>query len=476
MGYLHRRLAVVAALAATFFVVACNQPASPPPAPKSAPVATPSVDEPMKRLATNVYVYAFPLVVMDVTSQVQTAKVPANTFQHKRTLPDAATTDLADANPDVLSSQAWLDLAGGPVVLSLPDTHGRYYAVPMLDAWTNVFQSPGKRTSGTTKADFAIVGPKWKGELPQDVQEIKAPTQMVWLLGRIQSNGRSDDAAVAKIQDQFKLTPLSQWHRGGGRSAHPPLAAHANVDPNSPPTEQVAKMSAQEFFTRFAALLPGNPPAKEDTAVLDQIRQLGVVAGQPFDMSKLDAASARAIEEGARSALESIIAASKGGTGDLRNGWTIYWDLGRYGTNFGLRAVIAWLRLGADAPEDELLLSTYLDGGGRPLNGANRYVLHFDKGKAPPTDAFWSLAMYNDKHLLVANPLDRRAIGDRDKLKSNPDGSLDIYLQNQDPGKDKTSNWLPAPKENFNVILRVYAPKQEMLDRSWTPPAIQRLA
>ena len=167
-------------------------------------------------------------------------------------------------------------------------------------------------------------------------------------------------------------------------------------------------------------------------------------------------------------------AAANGILGDLRNGWTINWEVGRYGTDYGLRAVIDWIGLGASAPEDAIDPTTHLDGGGHPLNGANRYVLHFDKGKTPPTEAFWSLAMYNDKRALVANPLNRYAIGERDTLKFNADGSLDIYLQNESPGRDKESNWLPAPKENFNLILRVYWPKQQLLDRSWSPPGIRR--
>jgi hypothetical protein len=224
-----------------------------------------------------------------------------------------------------------------------------------------------------------------------------------------------------------------------------------------------------------AALLTLNPPAKEDAAMVERMKKLGIVAGKPFDMSKLDAASAKGIQEGAKSGLDAIVAAAKGSTGDIKNGWTINWDLGRYGTNYGLRAVIAYVSLGANAPEDALAPRTRLDAGGRPLNGANRYVLHFDKGKTPPTQAFWSLTMYNDKQAFVANPIDRYSIGDRDKLRFNADGSLDIYLQHDSPGKDKESNWLPAPKDNFNVMLRVYWPKQEMLERRWEPPAVQRV-
>jgi hypothetical protein len=468
MVHLQPRLAVVALITA-LFVAACGKSAPPPP-PKAAVVA-PTVNEEMKRLATEVYVYAYPLVLMDITKQVQTAKTPVNTFAHRRASIDASGTDVMNPNPDMLYSEAWLDLAREPVVLSVPDTHGRYYVMALLDAWTNVFQSPGKRTTGTKKGDFVIVGPKWKGELPQDLEEIKSPTEMVWLLGRTEINGKADEAVAMKLVDQYKLVPLSQWHKAG----HAPAAANPGGDVKTPPAEQIAKMDAQTFFTRFAALLPGNPPAKADAAVVEKVKKLGIVAGQPFVTGTLDAAAANGVEDGAKGALDAIVLAAKGSIGDLRNGWTINWDLGRYGTNYGLRAVIAWLGLGANAPEDAIVPSTYLDAGGHPLNGANKYVLHFDKGKAPPAEGFWSLAMYNDKHAFFANPLDRHAIGDRDKLKFNPDGSLDLYLQNEDPGKDRESNWLPAPKENFSVILRVYWPKQEMLDRNWIPPAIKRI-
>ena len=464
---------VAAALATAIVLAGCGKP-EPPPPPKVAAPPPPAVDEGVKRLATEIYVYAYPLVVMDLTKQVMIAKTPLNSFQHRRAFPDASSTDVVNPNVDTLSSQAWLDLAREPVVLSVPDTRDRYYMMPMLDAWTNVFQSPGKRTTGTKKADFVIVGPKWKGELPGGVEEIRAPTDMVWLNGRTQTNGKADYAAVAKIQDQYKLTPLSQWRKSGAKAVHAPPTPQTGVDVKTAPVEQVAKMNAQTFFSRFASLLPGNPPAKEDATVVEKIKKLRIVAGQPFDMSKLDAATAKGVEDGAKSAHDAIVAAAKGSTGDLRNGWTIHWDLGRYGTNYGLRAVIASFPLGANAPEDAIAPTTRLDGGGRPLDGANKYVLHFDKGKTPPASAFWSLTMYNDTHFFVANPIDRHAIGDRDRLNLNPDGSLDIYLQRDNPGKDKESNWLPAPKGSFNVILRIYWPKQDLLERRWTPPGIQR--
>jgi hypothetical protein len=465
------RRAVLAALAAALLVAACGKSVPPPPPappPKVEAPAAPSANDEVKRLAREVYVYAYPLVLMDMTRLVATAKGPVNTFQHKRAFPDPSSTDQIDPNVDLLYSTAWLDLSNGPVMLSVPDTKGRYYVMAMLDGWSNVFQSPGKRTTGTEKREFAIIGPKWKGELPKNAEEIRAPTETVWIIGRTQTNGKGDVAAVAKIQDQYKLVPLS---RKGGKT---PAAPAANVDVKASPREQVAKMDAHTFFTRVAMLLPGNPPAKEDTPMVDRMKKLGIVAGQPFDTSKLDPAAATAIQEGAKSGLDAIVAAANGTTGDIRNGWLINWDLGRYGTNYGLRAVTAWVGLGANAPEDALNMRTRLDSGGRPLNGANKYVLHFAKGKTPPAEAFWSITMYNDKQLLVANSLERYAIGDRDKPPLNPDGSMDIFIQHDSPGKDKESNWLPAPKDNFTVILRIYSPKAELLEHRWEPPAIKQ--
>src|SRR6266511_2685509 len=183
MIHVPRHLVLAAAVATAIMLAACGKSAPPPPPKIEAPPA-PAADEDVKRLATEIYVYAYPLVVMDVTKQVMLAKTPINTFQHRRAFPDTSSTDVVNPNVDTLSSQAWLDLAREPIVLSVPDTRDRYYMMPMVDAWTNVFQSPGKRTTGTKKGDFAIIGPKWKGELPKDVEEIRSPTEMVWLIGR----------------------------------------------------------------------------------------------------------------------------------------------------------------------------------------------------------------------------------------------------------------------------------------------------
>ena len=426
------RLAV-AALAAVFLVVACGKP-EPPPPPKAATVAAPAVNERDEAARDGGLRLRLPSGA-DGRDQAGTdGKSAGQHLQHPRPSPMPREPTWRNPNPDVLDSEAWLDLAHEPVVLSVPDTHGRYYVMAMIDAWTNVFQSPGKRTTGTNKADFAIVGPKWKGELPQGCRGDQVADRHG--LGarphRDQRQGRRRRGA--KLADQYKLAPLSQWRKcGAGRHAAGRRARRRRQDPAGRAGGEDGRADILHPLCRPVARQSAGQGRCADGR---EVKKLGIVAGQPFDMGKLDAAAAKGIEDGAKAALDAIVLAAKGSIGDLRNGWTIHWDLGRYGTNYGLRAVTAWLGLGANAPEDAIFASTHLDAGGHPLNGANKYVLHFDKGKAPPADGFWSLAMYNDKQLpSCANPIDRHAIGDRDKLRFNPDGSLDLYLQSEEPGQ-----------------------------------------
>jgi len=465
----------------SMLLTSCEKPAMPTQAQpqKVAPpvVVTPPVNEQMKRLAEEVYVYAYPLVLMDVTKQVATAKTPVNTFAHKRTASESGAESVRP-NADMLMSTAWLDLSKEPIVFSVPDTHGRYYLFEAQDAWTNVFSSLGKRVTGTDKADFAIVGPRWKGTLPPGVEEVKAPTEMVLLTGWTQASGKGDYAAVNKLQDQYKLSPLSRFAktsaRSGGAAPTPPPA---KVDLKMPPAEQVAKMDARTFFNRVAMLLPGNPPSKEDASMVDKMKKLGVVAGQPFDPSKLDAPTLEGIDEAPKGTQDAMSAAAKGtGGAEIRNGWTFHLDLGRYGINYGKRAFVAWMGLEAPAPEDEIVMTTRLDGAGKSLDGAGQYVIHFDSGKMPPVDGGWSVTLYNDKQTFATNALDRHALSDRDKLKANADGSIDIYVQNANPGGDKEANWLPAPKGPFNLVLRMYAPKQELTAGRWAPPPVKRMS
>jgi len=431
-------------------------------------------------IAVKAYVFGYPLVLMDVTRRVMTAvpkavahKAPVNQFLHIREFPDDTMTDVVSPNADTLYSTAWLDLTKEPIILSVPDTGKRYYLMEMLDAWTNVFASPGTRTTGNGRGDFAIVGPQWKGKAPADVKEIKSPTNIAWLIGRTQTNSKEDYAAVRAIQDQYKLTPLSAWGKVYKPPDNAPVAA--GIDVKTPPDEQVAKMDAATFFGRLNTLMKDNPPADAEASALNNFTAIGVAPGTPFDLKSLDQAVAKSVEGSVKSAQTKIIAEAKKPHGKKVNGWDVMTNLGRYGTDYLFRSVVALVGLGANLPEDAIYPRVTEDTDGQPLNGANRYLVHFPKGQLPPVNAFWSLSMYNSKQFFAQNPINRYAIGDRDKLKFNDDGSLTINIQHESPGKEKESNWLPAPKDSFNVFMRLYWPKKEILDGAWKAPGVERV-
>ncbi len=432
--------------------------------------------------AKDAYIYGYPLVLMDVTRAKTTnvsspsgTSAPTDQFVSVRAFPDASFTDVVSPNADTLYSIAWLDLAQGPIVLSVPDTQGRYYLVEMVDGWTNVFASPGKRATGTAKADFAITGPGWSGTVPAGVKEIKCPTAMVWIIGRTQTNGKADYAAVHAIQDGYKLTPLSAW----GKPYTPPkdVPVNAKVDMKTAPVELVAGMDAATFFNRLAKLMKNNPPAAADAPIVAKLASLGVVPGQPFDVNKNGSDAAKSIADGVEDGKKRALQlAQNPGIGKVENGWMLLTSvIGEFGTNYEARTGVAVFGLGANLVADAFYPVAHVDGGGQPLNGANKYVLHFDKGQTPPVNAFWSLTMYNAKQAFVANPIDRYAIGDRDQLKFNPDGSLDIYIQHDSPGKDMESNWLPADVGSFNVVMRMYWPKETAFNGTWSPPPIKKM-
>jgi hypothetical protein len=429
--------------------------------------------------AIDAYVYGYSLVMTAVIRSVTTnvpaptsARPPVNQFAHQRTFPTPESTDFARPNADTLYSFAWLDLAKEPVILHVPDTQGRFYVMEIMDAWTNVFADPGKRTTGTGEHAFAIVAPGWKGNLPPGVTPIQSPTTNVWIVGRTQPNGTSDYAAVNAIQDQYTLTPLSAW----GTNYTPPtnVAVDPSINMTTAPVNQVTRMSATTYFRILAQQMKTNPPAPPDADALATLATFGIVPGKEFDPSQLSQATASALALGSKLALAQIYAHSAR-LGVNVNGWrVITQDVGTYGTDYLARASIAMTGPAANLPDDAIYPSAVQDGDRLPLSGAHRYVIHFDTGQTPPANAFWSIALYNEQSFFAANPINRYALHNWDPLMVNADGSLDIYVQNQSPGADKEANWLPAPEGGFSLTMRLYWPKPEALNGAWQPPAIHR--
>ncbi len=418
--------------------------------------------ETAQAIAADAFVYGYPLVLMDLSREAFLTAGRPNAFTHAREFPDASFTAVVSPNADTLYSTAWLDLAAEPVVLSVPPSEGRYYLLPMLSGWTDVFASPGTRTTGAGAGAFAVTGPGWQGRLPPEVQELRAPTAMVFVIGRTQTNGKADYAAVHRFQSGLSLTPLSTWGAGA-----PSAASERAIEGGTPPPDLLAAMDADTFFTRLATLLVANPPADADAPALERFAAIGLTPGAFEPRADLDA--------GVRAGLDAIRARLLV-PDEPANGWSLTRGLGRYGTDYLKRAFIALMGLGANLAEDSVYPHTAVDRDGRPLHGANRYRLHFEPGQTPPARAFWSLTMYDDRHYFVANPLDRYALGDRDALAFNGDGSLDVWLGHERPGPEREPNWLPAPAGAFNLILRIYWPQQEVVDGSWLPPGVELIA
>ena len=436
-------------------------------------------------LATEAYVYAYPLVTMEVTRRIMTnvagpegTRAPMGQLVRARTYPNASFRDVTAPNADTLYTTAWIDVSREPWVLSLPDMKGRYFLFPMLDGWTNVFQDPGKRTTGTKAQKYAITGPGWSGTLPAGVTEYKSPTGLVWILGRIYSSGTPDDyKAVHALQDQVSVVPLSSY----GKAYTPePGKVDPAIDMKTAVRDQVNAMDGAAYFKLFAELLKTNPPAAEDAPMVAKLAKIGVIPGQEFDAAKLDPAVAKGIAGAPKPAQDLIMGWLKAGiaAGDLKleNGWLFTTKTGLYGTSYLQRALITAIGLGANRPQDAVYPTSEGPDIIKKYSGEKKYVMRFEKGQLPPVDGFWSLTMYNAQYFFVDNPLNRYTLSQRNKLKANADGSINLYIQHESPGRDKESNWLPAPKDQFILMMRLYWPKENppsILDGTWKIPEVK---
>lgn len=441
---------------------------------------TPVTPEQAEKIAEEAYIFGFPLVLMDLSKQVATnvttlekGRAPINHFAHFKEFPDDRFRDVVSPNADTLYSMGWLDLAAEPLVLSLPSTDKRYYMMPLLDGWTNVFESIGTRTTGNKKGNFAIVGPGWTGKLPSGVQKIQAPTNMVWILGRTKTNGPNDYKAVSSLQDRYLIVPLSQW-TGDAYITQARPTFDATINMKMPPIEQVEKMDAMEFYRKLGELMRDNPPSDQDSAIIEKFRNVGYRPGEFFDASALPDDIQASLHSGANKGLEKIKSQAREPEGRKVNGWVMATGLGNYGTDYSKRAAVALVGLGANLDADAVYPRTTVDADGDQLTGLRSYVIHFPKGQTPPVKGFWSITMYNSDQFFVKNPIKRFAIGDRDKLVYNKDGSLDIYVQSNSPGPERASNWLPAPREEFNLVMRLYWPQPAAIDGTWKIPGVQK--
>ncbi len=448
--------------------------------PAAARAAEPITEQEAHAIAVDAYLYLYPLVTMDVTRKQlvnggTTASVfqaPMNAFANVPAYPGAEDKAVVRPNFDTLYSSGWLDLTKEPAIVSVPDTHGRYYLLPMLDMWTDVFASPGWRTTGTAAENFLVAPAGWTGSIPVGVTRIDAPTPYVWIIARTKTDGPADYDAVHKIQAALKITPLSEW----GKPPHAPTATFdPSVDMKTPPKLQVDSMPAAKYFAYAAEILKLQPPHLTDQPIIARMERIGLEPGKSFDLEAADPTVRRAFETAPQDA-QALMAWKTPTLARVTNGWSMNTDtMGVYGNYYLKRAIVAQVGLGANLPEDAIYPLNIGDSADQPLNGANAYFIHFDKGATPPAQAFWSITLYDAQGFQVANSLNRFAVSSWMPWKYNADGSLDLYFQNESPGSDKEANWLPAPKGAFNLTMRLYAPRSEALSGKWNPPPVTKI-
>jgi hypothetical protein len=473
MSYRGKTSFLIALSAVLYLLCGCQQQA-----PK-----TPGVEQAVSD-AVDAYIYGYPLVTMDMTRKFMTnyatlegSRGPMGQIIKLRTYPPVDDHAVTAPNADTLYTTAWLDVSKEPWVFSIPDMGDRYYLMPMLDGWTDVFEVPGKRTTGGKAQKYLISGPGWSGTVPDGVTEYKSPTGLVWILGRIYCTGTPDDyAKVHALQDKFSLVPLSSY----GKPYTPlPGEVDSALDMKTAVRDQVDAIGVTEYFTYLARLMKTNPPAAADALMVAKMAKIGLVPGQDFDPRKLGAVDREAIKAVPKVAQVKIMEYFKKAAVPA-NGWMYLTNhIGVYGTDYLQRALVTAIGLGANRPQDAVYPTSQKDADDKEYDASsNKYVMHFDKGQLPPAKAFWSLTMYDDKYFFVPNSLNRYTLSSRNKFLTNPDGSVDLYLQADSPGKAKEANWLPAPKGKFIPMLRLYWPSEtppSLIDGTWKPPAIKQV-
>ncbi len=417
--------------------------------------------------AAKLYLYGFPIVVMEQTRETMLAQQDdaVNRLIHSVVFPDHRFRNTVRPNIDTLYTTAWIDLDAEPVVMSVPSIKDRYYVAPLMDMWTNVYATIGTRTHQEQAVNALIVGPDWQGEAPEGLSLIRSPTRHNWLIVRIQTNGKQDIPQVREIQSQFALQTYSQW-----KSATPRPSGIRSADPekrSEDPLKAVLALSALDYSQLVARLIGREGVPESESELAQEFSELA----QSLQQSKLK----RAFYDRAFTLVQKRIRTQLDNREANENGWMVRRSgIGRYGDNYSLRAAVSMIGLAALPPEEAVYPNTERDVDGKPLNGQYRYQIRFAPGQTPPVDAFWSLSVYDENGFFVPSSINRYALGDRDDLNFEQDGSLIFLVQSNQP-ENPQANWLPSPKGRFALTMRLYQPSSRFLEGQWRVPAIERI-
>lgn len=474
MHFLDIRRAAIGASTALLLAVAAS--------PAAADTTTTITQQQAQQIGADAYDYGIPLMEFLRQQREQTSvtvpnplsDAPINQLGSARQLANVSNQVIVQPNNDTLYTMGHLDLGKGALVLHVAAIPGhRYFSFEFMDPYTNVFHYIGTRTTGDGAQTYAITGPSFHGRIPHGLKRIRSPYPLAWIVGRTLVNGPSDLAAVHKVQSGYRLLPLSEYLKHG-LGWQPPRPSHIVTQPL-----KLTEPTGLAFFDQLGAALAQSPPPHRDAAILSELRTVGIGPGLHPSHEHLSAAVLAGLTSAADTgpshvaALKLSIAAH---SAIVHDGWFVPpADIGDYGTDYELRAVVALNGIAANRPHEAIYIVGVTDSTHALLNAAHDYMIHFAAGQLPPARYFWSLTMYNQSFFLSPNPINRYELASHTaSLKRNPDGSLDIYIQHTAPAGHE-SNWLPAPASGqFEVTLRLYGPEPSALSGSYVYPPIMR--
>jgi hypothetical protein len=463
-----RRSAVLALCIIGLVLTGCTGP-------QSATIAP----EEVQAITEEAYIFSFPILdqykmlfAMALYPDSGAYEAPLNVLSNKTELLGPDYTLIVRPNNDTLYSGVWLDLRAEPMVLSVPPVPlDRYYSFQLIDLYTHNFAYVGSRATGPEAGNYLITGPGWSGEAPDGITAvIPCGTAFATALARTAVFSAEDVPKVIAIQEQFAVTPMSEF----SGTQPPPAAAALQLPPYNP--EQARSAGFVAFINAFLPYLGQHPSEAE---LWQRFAAIGI--GTDFDLEGLDPEIRTAMDAGVAAALAKI-ETEGANLGSRQNGWMLTEP--SFGTREAMqgrtlrRAGAAAFGLWGNDLEEAYYPEASLDADGEALDASTQdYVLHFAADELPPVKSFWSLSMYNlPQQHFIHNPIDRYAIGDSTKgVVYGKDGSLTVYLQHEAPGKDKESNWLPAPDGLFSLQMRCYWPEPESLDPLYAPPAVERV-